>query len=158
MKKLIFFTLIFTTGVIYSQDDTMYLLVENPKFNFGCEKDLAFGFLINSTDERFISDYYYFGMQNAKGFDGKGEIEYYDLKEFSKEVKIDTVRYETISSLTKNKKWWEIHNELSLKKHIFLIDKRNEGINNNTGKYLIKYYVMPMIYEGTRKNIVPTNL
>ncbi len=79
-------------------------------------------------------------------------------KSLREKISIDSLKFETIESFNKNKEWWEIHNELSLKKKIYLLEKRKTKLNSKTGKFEYAYYIIPMIYEGTRKNIVPTDL
>ena len=90
------------------------------------------------------------------GWDEKGEDVFLNLEEQREEIKIDTINYETVSTFTKNKEYWEVHNELSLKKKIFLIEKISDKDSITAGT--IKYYILPIRYVGTRKNIVPTDL
>ncbi|MFD2551626.1 hypothetical protein ACFSQP_07340 [Bizionia sediminis] len=148
----------FITHINFGQSNTLYLLIDKPYFGYSFEENIGTGFAIVSNDKDFSTDYYGFDIQNVKGFKKTGEFDYYTLKELRKEIDIDTVKLETIKSFSENKEWWQIHNELSLKRKIFLIEKREGAFNTSTGKYEITYYMLPMIYEGTRKNVVPTDL
>ncbi len=157
--KFIYFTLLFIYINVFSQDNnTIYLLLNNPRFTFNCEQSLGYGFAIKSKDKQFLTDYYKFNIYNIKGFSNskKYDYEYYTLDEIRKEISIDTIKYETIKEFTENKNPWEIHNELSLKRKIYFIEKRK--IKSNKPYFEYKYYVVPAIYEGTRKNVVPTDL
>lgn len=153
MKKLyiIFTLLVYSSLYSYSQNDTLYLLTDKIK-------GVGYGFAVNSKDKRFITDYFIFNLKKVKGFSKKNnfDFEYYTLDEIRKEISLDTIRYKTIKEFTKNKKFWEIHNELSLIKNIFFIEKRK--IKSNKPDFEYKYYIIPAIYEGTRKNIIPTDL
>ncbi len=157
MKKLLFTFLVCISQTSFSQNDTLYLIVEKPNFGSSCERNLSFGFAIKSIDKRFSTDYYYFEMQNGKGLTSQGDFEYYDREHFGIEVDIDSIKYESVQKFTEKKDFWQIHNELSLKKKIFLLEKRQGDFNTVTGHYNQRYYILPMIYEGTRKNIVPTD-
>lgn len=141
-----------------SQSDTLFLLIEKPYIQGKIDTNYKFGFIINSDDKRFVCDYYEFLIHSYQGWDEEGNDVYVSLKDLRKKVKIDTLKCETISSLSKEKKWWEIHNYLSLKKKIFLLEKRETVFNSKTNKFDFGYFIMPMVYEGTRKNIVPTDL
>ncbi|UPS92512.1 hypothetical protein [Bizionia sp. M204] len=154
---LVLFGLYFQS--FYSQNDTLNLILENPIYGNRYDSgDIGVGFAIQSKDKRFLTDYYNFNIINLKGIDSLGNVAYYSLKDIRKEISIDSINYISISDLTKDKKFWQVHNELSLKKKIFLIEKRKGKFNSSTGKYEITYYMLPMIYEGTRKNVVPTDL
>ena len=159
-RQLILLIIILITAKNFAQIDTLYLFVEEPTLRFSCEKSLSFGFAIKSKDAKFITDYYQFDIENIKSFSKNKnyDFDYFTAKELREEIYIQGLDYETIQSLSKNKKWWEIHNELSQKREIYLLEKRKEGFNSQTGNYEYKYYILPMIYEGTRKNIVPTDL
>lgn len=141
-----------------AQKDTLYLFIDKPFFRYQTIKSIHTGFIVKSEDKRFVCDYYKFGVINYQGWNEKGEDIYLSLKELRKEVNIDTLKYKTIKSLSKNKKWWEIHNQLSLKNKIFLLEKKETNFNSSTGKFNYSYFISPMIYEGTRKNIIPTDL
>ncbi|NQW35547.1 MAG: hypothetical protein HQ471_00945 [Flavobacteriales bacterium] len=163
MKKIII-SLIFLsiTQITTSQDNSLYLLIEKPFF-IKTHNNISVGFSIKSKDKRFILDYFQFRISNYMGLDENGNDIFLDLKQLRKKVTTDSIKYKTILSLSENKKWWEIHNELSLKKKIFLLEKVK--IKDDSGTYslegykeITKYYIIPMIYECTRKNTVPTNL
>ncbi len=158
MKKYIILILsLISLQVCFSQADTLYIMIENPFFvkNYN---SISVGFGINSKDKRFNLDYYQFRLTNYKGWDENGNDIFLDINQLRKEINIDTIKYFMKKSFSENKEWWQIHNELSLKKKIFLIEKREGAFNTSTGKYEITYYMLPMIYEGTRKNVVPTDL
>lgn len=159
MKKvLVLFTFLLFQS-IFSQNDTLYLLIEKPIFSNRYDSgDIGTGFAVKSKDKRFLTDYYYFNIKNLKGIDSLGNTTYYSLKDVRKEVFIDSIDYVSISDLTKDKAFWEVHNDLSLKKKIVLIEKKEGEFNSSTGEYAINYYMFSMTYEGTRKNIVPTDL
>ncbi len=156
-KNLISLVLFVLTQIVLSQkNDTVYILIENPSFkNNNCENTLNFGFSIKSKDTRFITDYYQFNLSKAKGFNKNGDFEYYTIEELRKEVMIDSIKYKTLKSL-ENSGNWELHNELSLKKTV-LLEKKTIKKDSN-GNHITKYYIIPMIYEGTRKNVIPTQL
>jgi len=151
--KCIYFTLLFIYINVFSQDTTTTLYLLTNKI-----KGVGYGFAINSEDKRFMTDYYMFNLKKVKGFSKKNnfDFEYYTLDEIRKEISIDTIKYKTIKEFTENKTPWKIHNELSLKRKIYLIEKRK--IKSNKPYFEYKYYVVPSIYEGTRKNVVPTDL
>ncbi|WP_417195299.1 hypothetical protein [Bizionia sp.] len=154
---LLLFSLYFLNS--FSQKtDILYLMVDKPMFAFCKEQSLCYGFAVKSEDKRFLTDYYHFDIVNLKGIDSLGNTKYYTLKEIRKAVSPDSIDFVSISDLTKNNAFWEVHNDLSLRKKIFLIEKKEGKFNSSTGKYDINYYILPMIYEGTRKNIVPTDL
>ena len=159
MKKILIIILILTTQNLIGQNDgDFYLLIDNPIFGYRYEKDIGTGFILKSKNKQFQTDYFSFDIQNVRDFSETGIFDYYTLKELRKEIDISKLNYETISSLTKNKEWWQVHNELSLKKNIYLLEKRKEKFNSQTGKWKYGYYILPMIYEGTRKDVVPTDL
>jgi len=133
-------------------------MIERPSFMHRDDGTIGTGFIVKSIDKRFICDYYKFGIFTLFYSEEKKDIDYYTLKELRKEIKIDTVKYETIKSFTKSKEYWEVHNELSLKKKIYLLEKREGKFNSGTGEFDYSYFILPLIYEGTRKNIVPTDL
>ena len=151
--KFIYFTLLFIYINVFSQDNTTTLYLLTNKI-----KGVGYGFAINSEDKRFMTDYYMFNLKEVKGFSKENnfDFEYYTLDEIRKEILIDTIKYKTIKEFTRNKTPWEIHNELSLKRKIYFIEKRK--IKSNKPYFEYKYYVIPAIYKGTMKNIVPTNL
>jgi len=151
--KFIYFTLLFIYINVFSQDNTTTLYLLTNKI-----KGVGYGFAINSEDKRFMTDYYMFNLKEVKGFSKENnfDFEYYTLDEIRKEILIDTIKYKTIKEFTRNKTPWEIHNELSLKRKIYFIEKRK--IKSNKPYFEYKYYVIPAIYEGTRKNVVPTDL
>jgi hypothetical protein len=134
------------------------LYIKKPFFQGKGIENIITGFTINSKDKRFFCDYYKFSILNFMGWDENGEDIYLTLKELKQEVSIDSISYKTLKSFTENKEWWQIHNELSLKKKILLVEKKVFTDYYYRKKDSIKYYVLPMIYEGTRKNIVPTDL
>ena len=158
MKTIVIILFLISSQINVTQIDTLYLFIEKPIFGYRCEENIGTGFLLKNTDKKKPTDYFSFEIQNAKGLKENGGFDYYTLKELRKEISIQELNYETIQSLSKNKKWWEIHNELSQKREIYLLEKRKEGFNSQTGNYEYKYYILPMIYEGTRKIIVPTDL
>jgi len=140
-RKYLFLMFIFLIySSLYSQNETIYLLT-----NKG-------GFAINSEDKRFLTDYFIFTFKKGKD-SKKNDFKYYTLDK-KKEISIDTIKYKTIKEFTENKKPWEIHNELSLMRNVFFIKKTKSDKPN----FEYKYYVIPVIYEGTRKNIIPTDL
>jgi len=158
MKKITLILFLFIGLKAFSQKETLYLFIEKPFFRYSTIENIKTGFIINSQDKRFVCDYYKFGILNYLGWDENGEDIYLNLKELRKEIKIDSIQYKTIKILKKDKEWWQIHNELSLYKKIFLLEKRETKFNVSTGKFDFGYFISPMIYEGTRKNIVPTSL
>lgn len=155
-NRILFLLLVITTLTVKSQNNTLYLVLDKPFFQYQTIENINIGFVIESNDKRFVCDYYKFKVLNYQGWNKKGEDIFLSLKELRKEVNLNDINYETISSLSKNKKWWEIHDILSLKKKIYLLEKKS--ISGNKNKDSTQYYIMPMIYEGTRKNIVPTDL
>jgi len=60
--------------------------------------------------------------------------------------------------LSEKFEWWEIHNELSLKNRIFVLERKKGAFNSETKEFNFEYFSLPVEYEGTRKNIVPTDL
>ena len=158
MRNMVFVFLMLITQAVYSQNDTLYLLMDDPFFRYKNIENIKTGFIINSKDKRFVCDYFMFQIQNFKGWGASGEDIYLDLKELRKEIDINSIDYETIESLQKNKEWYQIHNFLSLKKQIYLIQKKQIKIPSLNNKSVSRYYLIPMIYEGTRKNIIPTNM
>ena len=158
MKSILIILISLMSNFIISQNDTLYLMIDKPKFGVQNYNSINTGFAIKSNDKRFHTDYFNFGVFNFYWSDSKQDIDYYKLSEMKKEVNIDTISYKTINELKKNKKWWEIHNELSLKRKIFLLEKINTDFNSSTGKYNFKWYSLPVMYLGTRKNTVPTDL
>lgn len=153
MKKI--FILLLLSTFAYSQNDTLYLLIDNPIFNKSEGEKISTGFAIVSKDSRFITDYYKFTILNFLGWDNKGDNIFIELKDLKKEINVDSVNFETILGFSKNKKYWEIHNELSLIKYIYIIEKVS---NNSVSGGSFKYYVFPVIYEGTSKNVIPTDM
>ncbi|HET8885302.1 MAG TPA: hypothetical protein VFM70_03015 [Salinimicrobium sp.] len=148
MKRLILIALlIFSFQYAVSQNDTIYLMVEDVSIQSRIGQELSWGFLVKSHDDRFICDYYKFQIPNWMGIDEKGEDIFFNADQLKKGIDLDSIHFETISSFILNKKPWEIHNELSLIKEIFIIGRQNGN-----------YYFLPLIYEGTRKNIIPTDL
>lgn len=146
MKKYLLI-LLFCCQPVFSQSDTLYLYVEDPIIQYGCDQQLTFGFSIKSKDDRFITDYYKFSIPNIKSFGKEGNYEYYTIDEIKKETDIKKINYEIISAFIEAKSPWQVHNELSLKSKIYLIEKGDT-----------KYYILPLIYEGTKKNVVQTAL
>ncbi len=154
-KRYIYFSILFIYTSAFSQKSStiLYLFLDKPQYKYSCEKNLGYDFAISSQDKRFLMNYYKFDIYNIKGFstNTKYDYDYYTLDEIQKEISIDTIKYKTIKEFTENKTPWEIHNELSLMKKIFFIKK----IKSN---FKYKYYAIPAIYEGTRKNVIPTDL
>lgn len=149
---------LFVIQLINAQRDVLTLLVEAPIFKQNDSNFIRTGFMVKSDDKRFVSDYYEFEIFNIEYSKKDKDIKYLGIDELRVKVSIDTIKYETVSGFTKDKKWWEVHNQLSLKETIFLLEKRKENFNSETGKYDYNYYIIPLIYTGTRKNIVPTDL
>lgn len=147
IKRILLISIFFITQNIFSQKDVLYLMIDKPFFSQQ-DDEIVTGFIVKSKDKRFICDYFEFKIFNSFYSEDKNDIDYYKIDELRKSVKIDTIEYETLNSFIENKEFWEIHNELSLKSKIYLIEKKDS----------LKYYLFPMIYEGTRKNIIPTNL
>lgn len=159
MKKiLVIIICIINSPILFGQNDALYLLIEKPIFGHICNGVIETGFIVNSKDNKFVCDYYQFGINTFNGWNENGEDVFLSLKELRKEIDIDTIKYETISSLSNDIEWWDLHNKLSLKKKIFLLEKRETKFNSSTNKFDFKYFIVPMLYEGTRKNIVPTDL
>lgn len=156
MKKILLISVFLFSQSALSQKDTLYLLIEKPFIQGTMKTNYLFGFTINSKDKRFVCDYYKFQIPSYKGWDEKGMDIYLNLEELKEEIDIDTIDYETVQSLQKGQNWWQLHNELSLKKKIYLLEKKIYPDYYYRKKDTVKYYVLPMIYEGTRKNIVPT--
>lgn len=158
MKKISLFIIILF-GIIQNtiaQKDTLYLFIEKPFFEYQTIKDIEIGFTVISKDKRFVCDFYKFGVINYQGWDEKGNDIYLNFSQLRKKININDINYETIKTLTYKKKWWKVHNQLSLYKKIFLVEKIENKTESNTSLY--NYYIMPLIYEGTRKNIIPTDL
>lgn len=132
--------MLFCCQPVFSQSDTLYLCVEDPIIQYGCEQQLTFGFSIKSKDDRFMTDYYKFSIPNIKSFGDEGNYEYYTIDEIKEETDIKKINYEIISAFIGAKSPWKVHNELSLKSKIYLIVKKNT-----------KYYILPLKYEGTKK-------
>lgn len=159
MKKISFFIIIIGLSQnIVAQNDILYLFIEKPFFQYQTLEDITIGFTIDSKDERFVCDYYKFGVFNSSWSKEEKDVINLSLPELRKEIRIDSIHYETISSLSKDKKWWELHNDLSLRNKIFLLEKKRGKLNTKSNVYDCKYYIIPLIYEGTRKNIIPTDL
>lgn len=158
MKKisLLIIILFGITQSVIAQKDTLYLFIEKPFFQYQTIKNIRVGFSIMSNDKRFVCDYYKFGVINYQGWDEKGNDIYLNFNQLRKKININDINYETIKSLTNKKQWWKVHNQLSLYKKIFLVEKIENKTGSNTSPY--NYYIMPLIYEGTRKNIIPTDL
>lgn len=156
-KTIIIIGIIFISQITFSQSDTLYLMLDNPNFRKNYN-EIFIGFGIKSNDKQFNLDYFNFKVSNYKGWDKEGNDIYLDISELKQEVAIDTIDYETRLDLSKNKKWWQIHNMLSLKKKIYLVEKRNGKFNLKIKEYNIKYFIIPLVYLGTRKNFVPTDL
>lgn len=156
-KEFIYLLIVIITQNAFGQkNDTLFLLVEKPYYQYESIEKIEIGFAIVSEDKRFVCDYYKFGVLNYMGWDREGNDVYLNLQELGKKTDINTISFETIKSFTDDKEWWRVHNELSLKKKIFLIEKRKTDFNPSTNDF--KYYTIPLIYKGTRKNIVPTDL
>jgi len=150
MKKIHIILILLIYSTTYSQNETIYLLNNNVK-------GIGYGFAVNSKDKRFLTDYYIFNFKKSKGFKKNSiKFEYYTLDELRKEVSLDTINYKTIKEFTKDKEFWEIHNELSLFKNIYFVEKRK--VKTDKSHYEYKYFYIPARYEGTRKNIIPTDL
>ena len=141
-----------------AQKGTLYLLMDKPFFQYPTIENILTGFVIDSKDKRFVCDYYKFYVYNIHYSEKAKDIIFLPIKDLRKEVKIDTIQYETISTISKGKKWWKLHEELSLKKKIYLLEKLENNINPKTKITDYKYYVIPLIYEGTAKNTIPTDL
>lgn len=158
MKK-ISLIIIILFGIIQSavaQKDTLYLFIEKPFFQYQTIKNIRIGFIVMSKDKRFVCDYYKFGVINYQGWDEEGNDIYLNFNQLRKKININDINYKTIKSLTNKKQWWKVHNQLSLYKKIFLVEKIENKTGTNTNPY--NFYIMPLIYEGTRKNIIPTDL
>ncbi|MCG8235126.1 hypothetical protein [Tenacibaculum finnmarkense] len=141
---------------VIAQKNTLYLFIEKPFFQYQTIKNIRIGFTAISKDKRFVCDYYQFGVFNLHWSEEKKDVINLPINNLREKVKIDTIPYETIKSLTHKKKWWKVHNQLSLYKKIFLVEniENKNGINTSQSNY----YIIPLIYEGTRKNIIPTDL
>lgn len=156
MKTITLILFLISSQINIAQSDTLYIMVEKPIFGSNCYGATGTGFSLVSKDKNYYNDYFAFTIQNAKGIDEKGDFEYYTLKETRKKIDVSTISHETILSLSKNKEWWEIHNAISLYKKIYLLEKKENTEHNKNNNVL--YFIMPMKYEGTRKNIIPTDL
>ena len=138
------------------QNDTLYLYVDAPLLSYSCQQSLSFGFAISSADANFDTDYFKFDIPNLKGLSPEGEVEYHTNAEIRKKKALNPSKLRTIEIFTKGKAFWEIHNELSLKRKIYLVtDIEGQSEHPMVSKNL--YYVYPLIYTGTRKNVVVTD-
>ena len=153
MKKRLYvlFLCIFVFQGLSAQSNEYYIFVDDLFYRFSYEKQLGTGFAIKSNDKRFVADYYIFSVQNLKGFDNNGGYEYFTLDEIRTEVNLEKLNIHEFSYF-ENKKNWQVHEELSLVSEIFLIQK----VKESNGSY--NCYKIPVVYEGTRKNTVPTDL
>ncbi|WP_034061002.1 hypothetical protein [Lacinutrix jangbogonensis] len=159
MKKItLIILLFFCFQRISAQTDTLYLLIENPIFGQSSEGQIGTGFAIKSKDKKFLTNYYRFKIENLKGIKKSGELDYISLKDLRKVIDTTNINYINVSKIGLNKQWWELHDELSSKKTIYLVEKINDSFNSQTGVYSFKYYILPMRYTGTRKNVIPTDL
>ncbi|TVZ52691.1 hypothetical protein [Dokdonia sp. Hel_I_53] len=155
MNKLIqSIIILLITANCFSQNETLYLKIEKPFFKKINTTSYITGFISKSEDPRFISDYFRFEVFNTVYIEDKNEIGYLTPKELRKKVSIDTLKYVTINELVEQKAFWQVHNELSLKKKIFLLEEVN--CTSITAKNSFEYFILPLIYVGTRKNIIPT--
>lgn len=118
-------------------------------------------FTINSEDERFFNDNYYFDIW-YRGLD------FQPLYELGEKIDIDTVNYVTAKYFFKGKTNCELHTELSLlsknRKEIVIVTKipdspllTEKGIvdgDNTTPEYMAWYAT----YSGTQKNVIHTQM
>ena len=153
LDKIIVVAFLLISNLGNSQDDDIYILLDT-EITQGPNKEIVFGFSLNSRDKRFVCDYYQFKIPNIKGFGKSNDLEYYTHKELREEIKLHSINYETLKSLHKRRPW-ELHEEFSLKK-IYLLQK--EVTRNNNNEKIIKYYYYNLEYEGTRKNLVITDM
>lgn len=133
---------------IFSQNDTLYILIEKPFFVKN-NNDVYIGFGIKSKDKKFNLDYYQFKLLNFNGWDDKGNDIFLDIDELKNSIDLKDINYKTPVNLSNEKKWWEIHDFLSLKNKIYIIFKGNSNKN---------FFSIPVIYLHTKKNFVPTDL
>ena len=158
MKNKIFLIVsLLLIEICTAQTEKLYLIIDNPFFVENSNL-ITVGFGVKSKDKRFNLDYFNFRVLNFKGWNEEGEDIYLDKKQLRKKIDLNSIKYETVQSLTKNKEWWEVHNELSLKKEIYLLEKLQSKFNVESGNFDYEYYILPLQYEWTMKNIVPTDL
>ncbi|MCB0463827.1 MAG: hypothetical protein KDC81_14105, partial [Flavobacteriaceae bacterium] len=132
IKKFLLISIFFLTQNIFSQKEVLYLMIDKPFFSQQDDK-ITTGFIVKSKDKRFICDYFEFKIFNSFYSEVKNNIDYYNIDELRKSVKIDTIEYLTLNKFIEKKEFWEIHNELSLIKEIFLIEKKDS----------LEYYLFP---------------
>ena len=153
MKPLFtIYALLFFATSMNCQNKVLYLYVDDTMFSYCCEKQLCFGFSIPSKDKNFITDYYSFEIPNLKGFDDNDCYEYYRYDEIRQSKALEKEQLVTVHELAKDRSPWELHNLLSNQSlKIFLVeDSRQENKRN-------MYFLYPMNYVGTRKNVIVTD-
>jgi len=104
MKRTIVLILI-AFNSLSAQKDSLYLFIEKPHF-YGIKTETpSVAFIIQSKDKRFVCDYYRFGVFNLKWSEKEKDMIRLSLNELRQKVKIDTIAYETISSISKNREY-----------------------------------------------------
>ena len=156
IKKIVLLIYLSLSTFCFSQNDNLYILVEEP-FYVVNENNITTEFGIKSEDKRFNLDFYRFQVSNFQGLDEKGKNVYHSLSELKEEVNLDSINSMTIEDLRKNHKWWEIHNFLSLKKDIYVVEKSKGKWQQEKNSFSYLYFSIPVEYLGTTKNMVPTD-
>ena len=96
IKKFLLISIFFLTQNIFSQKEVLYLMIDKPFFSQQDDK-ITTGFIVKSKDKRFICDYFEFKIFNSFYSEVKNNIDYYNIDELRKSVKIDTIEYLTLN-------------------------------------------------------------
>ena len=151
LRRVIILSILLSFKICAAQEDTLKILDENAIITSDINGKLYYLFKVESKNPDFQWDSYKFLIPNQKGFD-----EYYSLHEMKEEIYIDSINSIAIKDLTKEMTNWEIHNFLSKKRKIYLINKKTKRSNNKVNSTI--YYSYPLFYQGTQKNIEVLNL
>tara|TARA_R100000789_G_C2944219_1_gene133032 strand:+ start:131 stop:601 length:471 start_codon:yes stop_codon:yes gene_type:complete len=152
LRSIIKLIILLSFKICVAQEDTLRILDDNAIITSDINGKLYYLFKIKSKNPDFQWDSYKFIIPNQKGFD-----EYYSVHEMQEEVDIDSINSKAIKDLSKEMTNWEIHNFLSKKRKIYLINnKKPNRVNNKLNSKI--YYSYPLIYQGTQKNIEVLNL
>ncbi len=129
---------IISTTLGQNEKSTLYLNDYSPIINSDEFGNLYYVLSITSIDKTFDNDAYKFIIPNKIGFNKFNKLEKIENK-----IAIDTISNLINVIYLKKIKPCELHENLSIRKNLFLVYKN---------KYSENVYV-PLIYEGTQKNI-----
>jgi len=149
MKILNCFILIIITTTfnsLFAQNDTLRIFDQKAKIISDEDGKLFYYLSIKSENPDFEYDTYKFIIPNQIGFD-----EYENVNKIKRKVRIDSMDISEPKELSKMSNC-ELHNNLSKKSKIYLVDEK-EFKNYSNGEKYMENFIYPLIYQGTEKNI-----